>query len=126
MTHSSKSGVADLAFENDIEAIMLTRRFVNFIPSSNRERAPVWPTEDSASRAEISLDSLVPDDPAKPYNIKELIVKIADEGKHARPRPPLVERQQRCLGILVESNDRGAVADVVNVLRRPADTDCNE
>ena len=52
---------------------------LNFIPSSNREKAPVWPTDDSATRSEPSLDSLVPDDAAKPYDIKELIVKIADE-----------------------------------------------
>ncbi|MBT8422456.1 MAG: acyl-CoA carboxylase subunit beta, partial [Gammaproteobacteria bacterium] len=79
VTHNTRSGVADLAFENDIEALMLTRRFMNFLPSSNREKAPVWPTEDEAARQELSLDSLVPDDPAKPYDIKELIVKIADE-----------------------------------------------
>jgi len=79
MTHNTKSGVADRAFENDVEALMLTRRFVNFIPSSNRERSPVWPTHDEPTRAEPSLDSLVPDDPAKPYDIKELIIKIADE-----------------------------------------------
>ena len=47
VTHNTKSGVADLAFENDVEALMLTRRFINFIPSSNnRERAPIWPSED--------------------------------------------------------------------------------
>ncbi|MEE4185603.1 MAG: acyl-CoA carboxylase subunit beta [Gammaproteobacteria bacterium] len=79
MTHNTRSGVADRAFENDVEALMLTRRFVNFIPSSNRERSPVWPTDDEPTRVEPSLDSLVPDDPAKPYDIKELIIKIADE-----------------------------------------------
>ena len=80
VTHSTRSGVADLAFENDLEALMSVRRFVSFLPASNREKAPVWPCDDPATREEPSLDSLVPDDPAKPYDIKELIVKVADEG----------------------------------------------
>jgi propionyl-CoA carboxylase beta chain len=78
-THSTKSGVADLAFENDVEALAMTRRLVDFLPVSNREQPPTWPTSDAADRVEPSLDSLIPDDPAKPYDIKELIVKIADE-----------------------------------------------
>ncbi len=87
ITHSSKSGVADLALENDIEALLMTRRFMNFLPANNRERAPTWPTEDSPRRVIASLDSLVPDDPAKPYDIKELIVKLADEGDFFELQP---------------------------------------
>jgi propionyl-CoA carboxylase beta chain len=79
VTHTSKSGVADLAFENDVEALLMTRRFVNFLPANNRSKPPSWPTSDPSERVERSLDSLVPDDPAKPYDIKELITKIADE-----------------------------------------------
>jgi propionyl-CoA carboxylase beta chain len=78
-THSSKSGVADLAFENDVEALMITRRLFMFIPSSNREAPPVVPSEDPVDRVEASLDSLVPADPNTPYDIKELIVKVVDE-----------------------------------------------
>ena len=80
ITHTSKSGVADLAMENDVEALLSTRRFFNFLPANNREKPPVWPTMDSPLRTETSLDTLVPDDPARPYDIKELIHKIADEG----------------------------------------------
>ncbi|MFO1086264.1 MAG: acyl-CoA carboxylase subunit beta [Reyranellaceae bacterium] len=80
LTHTQKSGVADLAFENDIEALLQLRRFVDFLPSSNREKAPVRPTLDPADREDASLDTLVPDNPNKPYDIKELILKVVDEG----------------------------------------------
>ena len=80
ITHTTRSGVADLAFENDVEALMMTRRLFSFLPSSNQEKPPVVPTEDPVDRMEMSLDTLVPDNPNKPYDIKELIVKIVDEG----------------------------------------------
>jgi propionyl-CoA carboxylase beta chain len=79
VTHSTRSGVADLAFENDVEALMMTRRLFSFLPSNNRQRPPVVPTDDPADRTEISLDTLVPDNPNTPYDIKELIVKVVDE-----------------------------------------------
>ncbi|WP_165070921.1 acyl-CoA carboxylase subunit beta [Paludisphaera rhizosphaerae] len=79
VTHTTKSGVADLAFENDVEALMMTRRLFTFIPSNNRESPPAVPTEDPVDRREPSLDSLVPDDPNKPYDIRELILKVVDE-----------------------------------------------
>ncbi|HEY8385729.1 MAG TPA: carboxyl transferase domain-containing protein, partial [Porticoccaceae bacterium] len=79
ITHTSKSGVADLAFENDVEALLMVRRFVNYLPANNREKPPVWETDDPGDRLEMSLDTLVPDDPNKPYDMKELILKIGDE-----------------------------------------------
>ena len=79
-THARRSGVADLALDNDIEALLQVRRFLGFLPSSNREPPPLRPTEDPVDRQEPSLDSLVPDNPNKPYDIKELIRKTADEG----------------------------------------------
>ncbi len=79
VTHSTRSGVSDLAFENDVEALLMLRRFVNFLPASNREPPPVWPTDDPANRVEMSLDTLIPDDPNKPYDMKELILKVVDD-----------------------------------------------
>jgi propionyl-CoA carboxylase beta chain len=79
VTHSTRSGVADLAFENDVEALMMTRRLFSFLPLNNREKPPVVPTEDPAERLEKSLDTLVPDSPTRPYDIKELILKVVDE-----------------------------------------------
>ncbi len=79
VTHATKSGVADGAFENDIEALTYLRRFVDFLPANNREKPPVRPTPDVPERTEPSLDTLVPDTPNKPYDIKELITKAVDE-----------------------------------------------
>ena len=80
-THSRKSGVADLTFKNDTEALLMTREFLSYLPQNNKEKTPMVPTKDPIKRAEHSLDTLVPDDPAKPYDIKEVINKIADEGE---------------------------------------------
>ncbi len=80
ITHSSKSGVSDLAFENDVEALLQLRRFIDFLPSSNKHKPPVRPTTDSSDRLEMSLDTLIPDNPNKPYDMKELILKVVDEG----------------------------------------------
>jgi propionyl-CoA carboxylase beta subunit len=80
VTHTRKSGVADLAFENDVEALLQVRRFVDFLPASNREKPPVRPTDDPPERDDLSLDTLVPANPNKPYDMKELILKVVDEG----------------------------------------------
>jgi len=79
-THTKKSSVADGAYENDVEALAETRRLIDFLPLSNRERAPVRPFFDDVARVEDSLDTLIPDNPNQPYDMKELIGKIADEG----------------------------------------------
>ena len=80
VTHTTRSGVADGAFENDVEALLELRRFIDFLPASNRERPPLRPTEDPAERIELSLDTLVPANPTKPYEMKELIHKVVDDG----------------------------------------------
>ena len=79
-THTTKSSVADGAFENDLEALSALRRFFDFLPLNNREKPPHRPFFDSVDRADHSLDTLIPDNPNKPYDIKELIAKLADEG----------------------------------------------
>jgi propionyl-CoA carboxylase beta chain len=79
-THTSKSSVADAAFENDMEALMEVRRLVDFLPLNNRQKPPVRPFFDDVARGESSLDSLVPENPNQPYDMKELIIKLADEG----------------------------------------------
>ena len=79
MTHTARSGVADRAFENDVEALLELRRFVDFLPASNRVQPPLRPTADPSERIEPSLDTLVPTNPNKPYDIKELILKVVDE-----------------------------------------------
>jgi propionyl-CoA carboxylase beta chain len=79
-THTRKSSVADGAFENDVEALAETRRLFDFLPLNNRDQPPVRPFFDDVNRIEESLDTLVPANPNTPYDMKELILKIADEG----------------------------------------------
>jgi len=87
VTHTTRSGVADLAFENDVEALIELRRFIDFLPASNRVQPPVRPTADPRNRVEPSLDTLVPSNPNKPYDIKELILKTVDEGDFFEIQP---------------------------------------
>jgi propionyl-CoA carboxylase beta chain len=87
VTHTTRSGVADLAFENDLEALLQTRRFADFLPASNREKPPVRPSTDSPDRVETSLDTLVPSNPNKPYDMKELILKVVDDGDFFEIQP---------------------------------------
>ena len=86
-THSRKSGVADLAFENDVEALAEIRRLFNFLPLSNRSGVPQRPTDDPIDRAEQSLNTLVPANPNKPYDIKELLEKVVDDGDFYEIQP---------------------------------------
>lgn len=78
-THSSKSGVADLSFENDVEALFQLRRFMDFLPSSNKEQPPTRETVDPAERPEPSLNTLIPNNANKPYDMRELVLKVVDE-----------------------------------------------
>ncbi|MFN7778541.1 MAG: acyl-CoA carboxylase subunit beta [Betaproteobacteria bacterium] len=87
VTHSTRSGVADLAFDNDVEALLMVRRFFNYLPLNNRERPPRRETNDSADRAEPSLDTLVPANPNTPYDMKELIAKVVDDGEFFELQP---------------------------------------
>ncbi|MBX3428860.1 MAG: acyl-CoA carboxylase subunit beta [Hyphomonadaceae bacterium] len=78
--HASKSGVVDGAYENDFETLTQMRRLIDFLPLSNREKPPTRPHFDDVTREETSLDRLIPDNPNKPYDMKELVEKVADEG----------------------------------------------
>jgi propionyl-CoA carboxylase beta chain len=87
ITHTTKSGVADVAFENDIEALMAARDFIDYLPASNREEVPERPTADPWDREEPSLDMLIPASAATPYDMHELIRKTVDEGDFFELQP---------------------------------------
>jgi len=87
ITHSTKSGVADLALEDDIDALLRTRMFFDFLPLNNREDAPFRPTSDDPLRIDHSLDTLIPASAAKPYDMHELIQKVADDGEFFELQP---------------------------------------
>jgi propionyl-CoA carboxylase beta chain len=80
ITHTARSGVADRAFTNDVEALIEVRRFVDFLPASNKKPPPFRPTDDPGDREEPSLNTLAPDSPNKPYDMMELILKVIDDG----------------------------------------------
>jgi propionyl-CoA carboxylase beta chain len=78
--HTVKSSIADGAYENDVECLLQMRRLIDFLPANNASGVPEWPSSDDIEREEPSLDTLIPDNPNKPYDIKELIHKVVDEG----------------------------------------------
>ena len=87
VTHTTISSVADGAFDNDLETLGQVRRLFDFLPLSNREKPPERPSYDAPKRAEASLDSLVPSNAAKPYDMHEVIFKIVDEGDFFEIQP---------------------------------------
>jgi propionyl-CoA carboxylase beta chain len=78
--HTTKSSVADGAYDNDVEALAELRRLIDFLPLSNRTGVPERPHFDMRDRVESSLDTLVPDNPNMPYDMMELVSKVVDEG----------------------------------------------
>ncbi len=87
VTHTTKSGVADVAFENDIEALLAARDFIDFLPESNRSPVPERPSADDWDRIEPSLDTIIPDSAATPYDMHEVIKKTVDEGDFFELQP---------------------------------------
>jgi propionyl-CoA carboxylase beta chain len=81
LTHNQKSGVAHFAAENEQAAILMTRELLSFLPSNNQEDPPVQPCDDDPFRAEDSLKDIVPSNPNKPYDIKDIIRAVVDH-KH--------------------------------------------
>ncbi len=78
--HPTKSSIADGAYDNDVEALIQIRRLMDFLPANNQAGVPQIDSFDDMTRIEDSLDTLIPENPNKPYDIKELILKVADEG----------------------------------------------
>ncbi len=113
-THTSKSSVADDAFDNDVEALISLRRFIDFLPLNNREKPPVRPFFDDES-PDHSLDTLIPDNPNKPYDIKELISKIADEGDFFETQPDFAKNIVTGF-VRIEGSTVGVVANQPLVL----------
>jgi len=79
MTHNLRSGVAHFAVDDDRACLALIRDLLSYLPSNNLEEPPVHRTEDPPDREDAALDTLVPDEPAKPYDIKQLVLAVADD-----------------------------------------------
>jgi propionyl-CoA carboxylase beta chain len=78
--HTAKSSIADGAWDNDVEAILQLRRLMDFLPTNNQSGVPEIKSFDSPSRIDKTLDTLIPENPNKPYDMHELILKTVDEG----------------------------------------------
>jgi propionyl-CoA carboxylase beta subunit len=81
LTHSSRSGVAHFAVDDDRACLALLRELLGYLPSNNLEDPPLRPTEDPPDREEAVLDTLIPAEPNKPYDIKRLVEAVADDGR---------------------------------------------
>ncbi len=79
--HNKKSGVAHFMAENDEEALTLMKKLLSYIPQNNIETAPIVPTDDPINRLDEELDYIVPDDPNKPYEIKDVILRVLDNNE---------------------------------------------
>src|SRR5713101_4473680 len=80
MTHNATSGVAHFVSRDDADCLAMIRELMSFLPSNNLEDAPRRATSDSPARRDESLNTLVPADPQKPYDIKDVIKLIVDDG----------------------------------------------
>jgi len=81
MTHNSESGVAHFAAEDEDDCLALARRLLSHMPQNNMEDPPFVPTADPAERMDEALDSVVPDSSMKPYDMKEIIRRVVDDGE---------------------------------------------
>jgi propionyl-CoA carboxylase beta chain len=122
--HALKSGVADGAFDNDLEALTQVRRLVDFLPLSNRTPPPHRAVFDSPDREEPSLDSLVPANPNKPYNMKELILKVVDEADFFEISPDYAKNIIVGFG-RIDGESVGFVANQPQVLAGVLDIDAS-
>ncbi|MEQ9490952.1 MAG: acyl-CoA carboxylase subunit beta [Alphaproteobacteria bacterium] len=122
ISHTTRSGVADKAFENDVDALRQLRRFMGFVPDSNKQQPPVRPTDDPFDRKEMSLDTLVPANPNKPYDMRELITKVVDEGDFFETQPGFAANIMTGFGRM-EGHPVGIVANQPMVLAGCLDID---
>jgi propionyl-CoA carboxylase beta chain len=90
-THNEKSGVAHFAAEDDAECLAMIRELMSFLPLNNHEDPPQRPTGDPIDREDRDLDSLVPTDSNKPYDIGEVIAKVVDDGIFFEVQPRFAE-----------------------------------
>jgi len=80
MTHATKSGVAHFVHESEAHTLLGIRKLMSFLPQNNRDDPPRMKTNDDGNRRDTSLDTLIPDNPNKPYDIKDVITRVVDNG----------------------------------------------
>ncbi len=125
MTHTTVSGVSHLAADSEDDALFLLRELLSYIPSNNLEDPPSYPTADDSLRIDPGLDDLVPSDPGKPYDMREVILRVVDDGRffelHAHWAQNIIIGFARLGGRSV-----GIVAQQPNVLAGVLDIDSSD
>ena len=122
--HTTRSSVADGAFDNDVEALNQLRRLIDFLPLSNRTGVPERPTFDLRDRVEPSLDTLVPENANMPYDMGELVLKMVDEGDFFEIQPDFAKNIIVGFGRM-EGRTVGFVANQPMVLAGVLDSDAS-
>jgi propionyl-CoA carboxylase beta chain len=122
--HATKSSVADGAFENDVECLLQMRRLIDFLPSNCASGVPEWPSHDDIERVDHSLDTLIPENPNKPYDMKELIGKVVDEGDFFEISPTFAKNIVTAFG-RIAGRTVGFVANQPMVLAGVLDSDAS-
>ncbi len=90
-THASKSGVAHLTYPNDAACLAGIRELFDFIPQNCEDPPPFFPTSDPVDRADEALDTIVPDNPNKPYDMHDVIRRVVDDGRFFEIHPRFAE-----------------------------------
>ena len=122
--HTTRSSVADGAFDNDVGALNQLRRLIDFLPLSNRTGVPERPTFDLRDRVEPSLDTLVPENANMPYDMGELVLKMVDEGDFFEIQPDFAKNIIVGFGRM-EGRTVGFVANQPMVLAGVLDSDAS-
>ncbi len=113
MTHNARSGVAHFAADDDRACLLLIRDLMSYLPSNNLEEAPLHQTSDPSDREDSALDTLIPEDPSKPYDMKKLITAVVDDGR-------FLEVHEHYAGNIVVGLGRFAGKSVGIVANQPA------
>ena len=119
--HATKSGVAHFVVENEQEGLQKIRKLISFLPSNNLEEAPVIDCEDPIDRLEDTLNSIIPENPNQPYNVKDVVAAIVDNGEffevHEKFAPNLVVgfAHMNGMSVGVVANQPNCMAGVLDI-----------
>ncbi len=125
MAHNEKSGVAQFACESDEDCIDQMKKLLSFLPSNNMEDPPMLPPSDDANRMDVSLDTIIPDNPNQGYDIKDVIVSIVDNGDYFEPHEYFAKNMVICFARL-NGRSIGIIANQPNVMAGCLDIDASD
>jgi methylmalonyl-CoA decarboxylase subunit alpha len=125
MTHNEKSGVAQFACESDEDALIQIRKLLAYLPSNNMEDPPYVPPTDDPNRMDESLDTIIPDNPNRAYNIKDVIGSIVDDGEYFEPHEYYAKNMVVCFARL-NGRSIGIIANQPNFLAGCLDIDASD